>query len=114
MKFPNLFRPRLPRRIGTVGVWFADLNRQIACSSGKEVVFDISHLETVNSEELSAITSAQLKLAARDRRLRLVNAKPHVAEVFELTRMDRMIKVEACHVQTQQPLSAIKLVRAAE
>lgn len=93
MKMPSFFRPRLERKIGTVGVWFSELSQITETNRNPIVEYDISNLETINSEEVSALVATQLRLSQEGRMLCLLNAKDSIKEVFELTRMDRLIQL---------------------
>ncbi len=104
---------RVLRKIGSLGSWVEDLKKQVERTSTGDVIFDISTAITINSEELSALTEVHLVLARQDRSLRLVNAQPQVEEVFEITRMNRLILVSGLFQEQTGYRSALKVAQIA-
>lgn len=103
MKMPSFFRPRLERKIGSVGIWFRELEQLTHSTSEPVIEFDISRLQTINSEEISALVEIQLKLSHEGRRLCLMNPQDPIAEVFELIRLDRLIQLRWEQVAAEHP-----------
>lgn len=58
------------------------------------VVLDLRNVGHVNSCELNALISLCLKLRTNDRQLVLINVNTLVAEVFALTRFDRLVEIQ--------------------
>ena len=112
MKMPRLFKPKLERKIGTVGIWFRDLLGVIETTVDRVVEFDISNLETINSEEISALVKTHLRLRSEGRNLCLLNPTGTIQEVFELTRMDRLIQLRLTPPENDQ-INAPKIVTTA-
>ena len=104
---------RARRRIGTVGPWVEELKRQVERTPVGDVVFDISGAETINSEEISAVTVIHLDLTRNDRRLLLVNALPQIVEVFDLTRVNRLVHVSGPRLEKTGFASALNVAHIA-
>jgi anti-anti-sigma factor len=96
----QLFSTRRKKRseAPAVGRWLKELKSQaLDCPDG-EIVVDLSAVEQINSGELGELAKIHLFLRQHDRRLILANVQDLVFEVFELTRMNRLIDVRHPHI----------------
>ena len=85
-------RPQTPADV-SVGRWLLDLKAQATAALDRKVVFDMAGIEKINSRELAEVVGVHLSLTREERRLVLANAETPVAEVFEMTRMNRLIQI---------------------
>ncbi len=78
-------------------VEFDDLLKSVAADADStaniDVVVDMSSVRKVNSKELGQMVQLQLQLREKDRQLVLENPTEPVAELFELTRLNRLVEV---------------------
>ena len=92
------FRTKKRRIRPTIGSWLKELKSQAVDSPVREIVVDLSDVEQTNSGELGELAKIHLFLRQHDRKLILANVQDLVWEVFELTRMNRLIDVRHPHV----------------
>ena len=85
-----------PRAFHSGAQPIADIGQAQLCGEG--VVVDLSDVEQINSGELGELAKIHLFLRQHDRKLILANVQDLVWEVFELTRMNRLIDVRHPHV----------------
>jgi anti-anti-sigma regulatory factor len=82
----------MPRPSGEVA-WLRDLRLRIDGLDADQLFVDFAEVEKINSRELGELAKIELQLRERDSRLVVQNAQEFVSEVFELTRMNRLIEV---------------------
>lgn len=82
-----------PRVAGGISQWLQAAQASATVIQSGDLVVDITSVETVNSRELGEIARLQLALRDRGQRLVLENAQRQVHDVFELTRMNRLVDV---------------------
>jgi len=86
-------RKPLAKPLGAIGQWLSSIQQRIVEVDGSDLVVDIASVEAVNSRELGEIAKLHLALRDRGRRLVLRNAQEQVHELFEITRMNRLVEV---------------------
>ena len=87
-------KPRSPRALGTLGQWLRNIQAAVRSATEREVIIDMTCVEAVNSLEMREIARIQLALREDGRQLILQNAQPQVDDLFELTRMNRLVEVQ--------------------
>ncbi len=73
--------------------WLHELHARAANSEDVEVVADLAKVEIIDSNELGELVKIHLQLRRNDRNLVLENVPTLVREVFEMTRVDRLVNV---------------------
>ncbi len=79
------------------GRWLHELNRRAANLKDGEVVADLSEVRNISSRELGELVKIHLRLRQDDRRLVLENVQSFVMDIFELTRINRLVEVRTTH-----------------
>jgi anti-sigma B factor antagonist len=82
-----------PRDLASVGTLEATLFGLAEASRGREVLVDFAGIDYFNAAALTVLLRLQKQLVASGRRLGLCNLRPAVAEVFEVTRLDRLFDI---------------------
>jgi anti-anti-sigma factor len=59
----------------------------------REIEFDLARLTFIDSSGLHALTEADRAMRARGGTVSVVGVAPHLLEVFELTRLDRVLTI---------------------
>jgi anti-anti-sigma factor len=73
--------------------WMREASNAIQQSGEREIVVDMSSVRRVCSEDLNELIRLHLELQTQGRKLVLENALDHVAQVFSLTRLDRVLEL---------------------
>lgn len=73
--------------------WMRDASNAIQQSDEPEIVVDMSSVQQICSEDLNELIRLQLELKTQGRKLVLENALDHVAKVFSITRLDRVVEL---------------------
>jgi hypothetical protein len=90
------------KRFGEISPWLVDARNRVFSQGGggqpgvgepDMLVVDISSVEVVNSREIGEIARMQLALREQGKRLILENAQQQVCDVFDMTRMNRLVDV---------------------
>jgi anti-sigma B factor antagonist len=81
------------REVANVQVLGATLSGLAQTTRGHEFLVDFGGIEFFNAAALTVLLRLQKQLAASGRRLCLFNLRPAVAEVFEVTRLDRLFDI---------------------
>ena len=76
-----------------VGQWLRSIRQQVGELDHRDLVVDIATVDAVNSRELGEIAKLHLELREKGCRLVLRNAQEQVHELFELTRMNRLVEI---------------------
>ncbi len=97
------------KTLGSVGQWLHNLQSSATSGVEREVVVDLTAVPSLNSRELGEIAKIQLALRAEGRKLILQNARREVCELFEMTRMDRLVEVRQLSTTPQPTLAVAKL-----
>lgn len=71
------------------------------------IVVDLTSLLFVSSEGLGALLTLRSELEADGRNICLARVSPLVAEVFEMTRLDRLFPIEADVEAAKQRLATV-------
>ena len=79
----------------SVDAFRASLQPQLdaALDAGRGVLFDLSALEYVSSAGLRCFMLAAKQVSARNGRMALAAPRPVVAEIFEISRFDMVLRV---------------------
>lgn len=73
--------------------WMHDASNAIQHSSEAEIVVDMSSVQRICSEDVNELLRLHLELRTQGRKLVLENALDHVAKVFSITRLDRVVEL---------------------
>lgn len=65
-----------------------------AIADSDTIVMDFDDVSYLASAGLRVMVSSQKKVKAKDGSLRIINVKPNVFEVFEMTGLDDVLKIE--------------------
>ncbi len=79
----------------SIAPWLQSVQHSAAACNEERVVVDLTTVEVVNSRELNEIARLQLALRERGKQLILENATRRVSEIFEITRMNRLVEVHS-------------------
>lgn len=79
----------------SIAPWLQSVQHAAVDCIEERVVVDLTTVEGVNSRELNEIARLQLALRERGKQLILQNATRRVSEIFEITRMNRLVEVHA-------------------
>lgn len=60
----------------------------------KDVVFDCSALEFIDSTTLGTFVKLFKKMQAEGNKLKLVNVRPRIKKLFEICALDRIMEIE--------------------
>jgi anti-sigma B factor antagonist len=66
----------------------AELFRLADCFAGYDLLVDLDHVPFVSTPGLTMLLQLHKRVQAAGRNLRLANLQPHIAEVFQVTRLD--------------------------
>jgi anti-anti-sigma regulatory factor len=86
-------RKPLTKPLAGIGQWLSSIQQRVVEHNENDLVVDIAAVDAVNSRELGEIAKLHLALRDRGRRLILRNAQDQVHELFEITRMNRLVEV---------------------
>jgi anti-sigma B factor antagonist len=86
------------REVANLQVLGATLSGLAETTRGHEFLVDFGAIEFFNAAALTVLLRLQKQLAASGRRLGLFNLRPAVAEVFEVTRLDRLFDIRPAEV----------------
>lgn len=75
------------------GTWLTDAKKEAEESSEREIMIDLSQVQRIASDELCELIRLQLTVKHSDQRLVLCNVQETVMQVFNLTRLDRLIEL---------------------
>lgn len=78
---------------GTSTNWIAVARRNVEQGSETEIIVDLRNVELISSQEIGELIRLQLSARQKSRRLILKDPRPHLLEVFTLTRLDRLIEL---------------------
>ena len=65
----------------------------------RKMILDFKDLDYIDSSGLGFIVTLHERMERQDQHLSLVNMRPHVARVFKITRLDRILDI-SCEEQT--------------
>jgi anti-anti-sigma factor len=77
----------------TASHWIQDVSNAAKNSNEPEIVVDMSSVNHVRSQELNELIQLQRELNAQGRKLILENTLDHIAQVFSITRLDRVLEL---------------------
>ncbi len=83
----------LAKPLAGIGHWLSSIQQKMVDADDDDLVVDIASVEAVNSRELGEIVRLHLALRDQGHRLILRNAQRQVHELFEMTRMNRLVEV---------------------
>ena len=70
-----------------------DASNAIQHSSEQEIVVDMSSVQRICSEDVNELLRLHLELRTQGRKLVLEDTLDHVATVFSITRLDRVLEL---------------------
>jgi anti-sigma B factor antagonist len=70
-----------------------ELFRLADAFAGHDILVDLDHVPTVSTPGLTMLLQLRKRVQAAGRRLRLDNLQPHIAEVFQVTGLDRVFDI---------------------
>ena len=75
--------------------WIDDAKRRVSDHSQSSVVIDLAGVDRINTRELGDLIRLHLRCKRTERELILENVAETVASVIYLTRLDRLIRIDA-------------------
>ena len=75
--------------------WIDDAKRRVSDHSQSSVVIDFAGVDRINTRELGDLIRLHLRCKRTERELILENVAETVASVIYLTRLDRLIRIDA-------------------